>query len=64
MVSNAEMISITCQCQLMDLSGSTYHYVPEPFIEEVVVLIRLIDQCKLELPFYGSRRVKDWLHDN
>jgi len=26
--------------------------------------MKLIDQCYLERPFYGTRRVKDWLLDN
>ena len=63
MVSKEEVLSITRQCQLLDLSRSTYYYAPEPVSEEELELMKLIDQCYLELPFYGSRRVKDWLHD-
>jgi len=58
------MLSITCQCQLLDLARSTYYYIPEPVSDEELELMRLIDQCYLEKPFYGSRRVKDWLLDN
>ena len=25
--------------------------------------MKLIDQCYLELPYYGTRRIKDWLYD-
>lgn len=64
MVSKEEVLSITRQCQLLDLSRSTYYYVPEPVSEEELELMKLIDQCYLELPFYGTRRVKDWLYDN
>ena len=64
MVSKEEVLSITRQCQLLDLFRSTYYYAPEPVSEEELELMKLIDQCYLELPFYGSRRVKDWLYDN
>lgn len=26
-------------------------------------LMKLIDKCYLELPFYGTRRIKDWLEN-
>lgn len=26
--------------------------------------MRLKDECYLVLPFYGTRRIKDWLYDN
>ena len=64
MVSKEEVLPITRQCQLLDLPRSTYYYAPEPVSEEELELMKLIDQCYLELPFYGSRRVKDWLYDN
>lgn len=31
--------------------------------DEELELMRLIDQCYLELPFYGTRRIRDWLLD-
>jgi len=30
---------------------------------EELELMKLIDRCHLEKPFYGSRRVRDWLED-
>jgi len=47
MVSKEEVLSITRQCQLLDLSRSTYYYAPEPVSEEELELMRLIDQCYL-----------------
>lgn len=64
MVSKEEVLSITRQCELLDLARSTYYYTPEPVSEEELALMRLIDQCYLERPFYGSRRVSGWLLDN
>lgn len=63
MVSKEEVLPITRQCELLDLARSTYYYVPEPVSDEELELMRLIDQCYLELPFYGTRRIKDWLWD-
>lgn len=63
MVSAQEALSISRQCELLDLRRSTYYYVPEPISEEELALMKLIDQCYLALPFYGTRRIKQWLAD-
>lgn len=63
-MSKEEVLSITRQCELLDLARSTYYYVPEPVSDEELELMKLIDQCYLELPFYGTRRIKGWLWDN
>jgi putative transposase len=34
-----------------------------PITAEELELMKLIDRCHLEKPFYGSRRVRDWLED-
>ena len=64
MVSKEEVLSITRQCQLLDLPRSSYYYVPEPVSEQELHLMRLIDQCYLDKPFYGTRRIKHWLLDH
>ncbi|MFK7997129.1 MAG: IS3 family transposase [Granulosicoccus sp.] len=63
-VSKEELLSISRQCQLLNLARSTYYYVPEPVSDEELELMKLIDQCYLKLPFCGTRRIKDWLLDN
>lgn len=63
MVSAQDALSISCQCELLELNRSTYYYVPEPVSEEELALMKLIDQCYLALPFYGTRRIKQWLAD-
>jgi len=63
-VSKESVLSISRQCELLELARSTYYYTPEPVSDEELELMRLIDQCYLELPFYGTRRIKDWLLDN
>ena len=64
MVSKEETLPISRQCHLLGVPTSTYYYVPEPVSEEELELMKLIDQCYLELPFYGTRRIKDWLFDH
>ena len=63
-MSKESVLSISRQCELFELARSTYYYTPEPVSDEELELMRLIDQCYLELPFYGTRRIKDWLLDN
>jgi len=64
MVSAAHELPISHQCKLLDLARSTYYYEPEPVSDEDLHLMRLIDECYLERPFYGTRRIKDWLYDH
>ena len=63
MVSSEEELSISCQCELLDIPRSSFYYIPEPVSDEELALMKLIDQCYLELPYYGTRRIKDWLYD-
>jgi len=51
------------QCELLDLPRSTFYYRPKPVPEADLALMRLIDECHLQRPFFGSRRVRDWLED-
>ena len=62
-MSKESVLSVSRQCELLELARSTYYYVPEPVSDEELELMKLIDQCYLELPFYGTRRIKDWLLD-
>lgn len=63
MVSSEEELSISCQCELLDIPRSSFYYIPEPVSDEELALMKLIDQCYLELSYYGTRRIKDWLYD-
>ena len=62
-MSKEEVLSITRQCELFDLPRSSYYYAPKAVSDEELALMKLIDQCYLELPFYGTRRIKGWLYD-
>jgi putative transposase len=63
MVDRAEPLPVTRQCELLDLPRSTFYHMPKPVSEEELELMKLIDRCHLKHPYYGSRRIRDWLAD-
>jgi putative transposase len=63
MVDRKDPLPVTRQCELLALPRSTFYHVAEPVSEEELELMRLIDRCHLEHPYYGSRRIRDWLED-
>jgi len=54
----------TRRCELLDVAHSTAYYRPEPVNEKELVLMQLIDEVHLRLPFYGSRRIRDELEEH
>ena len=54
-------ISIVRQCELLEISRSSYYYEPCPESAENLALMRQIDEQYLETPFYGSRRMTAYL---
>jgi putative transposase len=63
MVDRTDPLPVSRQCALLDLPRSTFYHVPQPVTEEALELMALIDRCHLEHPYYGSRRIRDWLED-
>lgn len=63
MVDRMDPLPVTRQCELLELPRSTFYHVPKPVSDEELELMRLIDRCHLEHPYYGSRRIRDWLDD-
>ena len=63
MVDRTDPLPVTRQCELLTLPRSTFYHVPKPVSEEELELMRQIDRCHLEHPYYGSRRIRDWLED-
>jgi len=61
MIDREHKLSIMRQCQLLNLSRSTVYYAGGGVSEEDLALMRRIDEMHLERPFYGSRRMRDWL---
>jgi putative transposase len=56
-------LPVTRQCQLLNLNRSTVYYPPRPVSDDDLRLMRRIDEMYLQRPFYGSRRIRDWLQD-
>ena len=61
MVDRLNPLPITRQCSLLELPRSSFYRVAPPVDEEELLLLSLIDRCHLQYPFYGSRRLRDWL---
>jgi len=56
-------LSVSQQCELLGLTRSSYYYEPLPESDYNLGLMRLMDAQYLRRPFYGSRRMRDWLRD-
>jgi putative transposase len=54
-------LTVSRQCELLGMSRSGYYYRPQPVSEEDLVLMRLIDEEYTRHPFFGTRRLADWL---
>jgi len=54
---NHPVLSVACQCRLLDLPRSTCYYEPAGESPENLSLMRDIDEQYLKTPFYGSRRM-------
>ena len=56
-------LSKTRRCELLDVARSSAYYRREPVSEADLAVMRLIDEIHLQLPFYGSRRMRDELEE-
>ena len=63
MIDKEDRLPLTRQCQLLSLNRSTVYYQQASVSDEDLALMRRIDEMHLKRPFYGSRRIRDWLQD-
>lgn len=63
MIDKDNDLPITRQCELLSLNRSTVYYRLQDVSEMDLKLMRRIDEMHLKRPFYGSRRIRDWLQD-
>ena len=54
-------LSVSRQCQLLEVSRASVYRRPAPVDAEDLRLMELIDRQYLARPFYGSRRMAAWL---
>ena len=55
------VLSIKQKCALLGLARSSYYYDHQPESAYNLGLMRLLDEQYMRRPFYGSRRMRDWL---
>lgn len=64
MIDRQHKLPVTRQCRLLSLNRSTAYYQPKTDVsEEKLKLMLRIDQMHMKRPFYGSRRIRDWLNE-
>ncbi len=61
MIDADHELSLTRQAELLALSRSSLYYQPVPVSDVDLALMRRIDELHLELPFAGSRLLRDLL---
>ena len=61
MIERGHSLAVTHQCELLALSRSSVYHQPAPVSEQDLEAMRLLDEAPLQFPFYGSRRLSDWL---
>lgn len=54
-------ISIKRQCELLSLSRASFYYECTPEDELNLVLMRIMDEIYTDIPFYGSRKIREEL---
>jgi putative transposase len=60
--SEDKSLSISRQCELLDLSRSGWYYVPRGLSSQTIALMHLIDEEYTRAPIYGVRRMTAYLH--
>lgn len=60
-IHEAHELPKTRRCQLLAVPRSSAYYQPDAVNSSDLALMRLIDEIHLEIPFYGSRRIRDEL---
>lgn len=58
------MLSVSRQCELLELSRSSYYYEPAQESAENLALMALMDREHTDHPFLGSRALTAWLRGN
>ncbi len=61
MIDKKDELSVTRQCEILDLSRSGIYYMPTPVSAKDRELMRQIDEIHLIYPFYGSRKIRNEL---
>lgn len=60
MIEPDNPLTLVRQCQLLDLSRSTYYYRPQPADVGYLALLRQMDEQYLKTPQFGARSYATW----
>lgn len=60
---NHPQISVSRQCELLGLHRSGLYYQPVAESEENLAIMRLLDEQYYKTPFYGIRKLTEWLQN-
>ena len=63
MIERNHSLAMTRQCELLALVRSSVYHSPAPASEQDLAVMRRLDEAHLQYPFYGSRRLSDWLEE-
>ena len=63
MVKADSQLTVVRRCELFNVARSTTYTDAAPVSDDDLLVMRLIDEIHLRLPFYGSRRICDELQD-
>jgi putative transposase len=61
MIDRNHMLPVTRQCKILALPRSTAYYQPKPPSDSDLELMRRIDELHMEVPYAGSRMLRDLL---
>jgi len=61
MITRDHRLAVTRQAKLLGLSRASVYYTPQPIAAPELALMRRLDELHLELPFAGSRMLRDLL---
>ena len=57
MIEQGSNLSVSRQCEILDLNRGGVYYRPRPVSEDDLILMRRIDELHLKWPFFGARRL-------
>jgi putative transposase len=60
---SCKRISVTRQCEILGISRASYYYQAVELSQRDRRQLRIIDEEYTRHPFRGSRRMRDYLHD-
>jgi putative transposase len=63
MIDHSHPLPLTKQAAVAGISRSSIYYLPKPVPAAELALMRRIDELHLELPFAGSRMLRDMMRD-